>query len=257
MSGIHAAKRAVPMTAINKVPILMRRPDDQTTFRKAILRFTQRTLTVIALPVMTLAASLPALAQTGGGCIPASERGTREMGCFVTAREVLEQLPQGPLFWHLDTYPSRAAADAAKGPRGTVVESFGKIWLFTIAGAGWRPIGGEHIAEIGPLPLIEADHYAALYMEGVFAPGMASEVHRHPGVEAWYTLAGEMCVETPQGKLIQRAGDPGVFVAGGLPMELIGTGTGVRRSLVLILQDASKPPGSLAPDWKPKGLCRT
>jgi len=66
-----------------------------------------------------------------------------------------------------------------------------------------------------------------------------------------------MCVETPQGKLIQRAGDPGVFVAGGLPMELVGTGTGVRRSLVLILQDASKPPGSLAPDWKPKGLCRT
>src|SRR5207244_11054123 len=91
-SRIHASKRAVPMTAINKVPVLMRRPDDQITFRNAILRLTPRALTVIALPVMTLAASLPALAQTGGGCIPASERGTREMGCFVTAREVLEQL---------------------------------------------------------------------------------------------------------------------------------------------------------------------
>ena len=257
MSRIHAAKRAVPMTAVKTGSILTRRPDNQASLRKAILRFAQRTLAVVALPVMTHATSLPALAQTGGGCIPASERGAREMGCFVTAREVLEQLPQGLLFWHLDTYPNRAVADAAKGPRGTVVESFGKIWLFTIAGAGWRPIGGEHIAEIGPLPLIEAEHYAALYMEGVFAPGMASEVHRHPGVEAWYTLAGEMCVETPQGKLIQRAGDPGVFVAAGLPMELIGTGTGVRRSLVLILQDASKPPGSLAPDWKPEGLCRT
>ncbi len=257
MSRIQAPKRAVPVTAINKVPILMLRPDDPITFRKAILRFAQRTLSLIALPLMTVAAAPPAPAQTGGGCIPISERGAREMGCFVTAREVLEKLPQIPLFWHLDIYPTRAAADNAKGPRGTVVESFGKIWLFTIAGAGWRPIGGEHIGEIGPLPLIEADHYAALYMEGVLAPGMASEVHRHPGVEAWYTLTGEMCVETPEGKFTQRAGDPGVFVAGGLPMELIGTGTGVRRSLVLILQDASKPPGSLAPDWKPKGLCRT
>jgi hypothetical protein len=205
---------------------------------------------------MALAAIFPASAQTGGTCIPISERGTRAMGCFITAREVLGKLPQVPLFWHLDTYPTRAAADAARGPRGTVVESLGKIWLFTIAGAGWRPIVGDRVAEIGPLPLVEADRYAAVYMEGVFAPGMASEVHRHPGVEAWYTLAGEMCVETPEGKMIQRAGDPGVIVAGGLPMELIGTGTGVRRSLVLILQDASKPRSSHAPDWTPKGLCR-
>jgi quercetin dioxygenase-like cupin family protein len=178
------------------------------------------------------------------------------MGCFITAREVLGKLPQTPLFWHLDTYSTRAAADAAKAPRGTVVESIGKIWLFTVAGPGWRPIGGDRVAEIGPLPLVEADQYAAVYMEGLFEPGMASEVHRHPGVEAWYTLTGEMCVETPAGKLIQRAGDPSVIVAGGLPMELIGTGGSVRRSLVLILQDASKPRSSHASDWTPKGLCK-
>jgi hypothetical protein len=226
------------------------------TFSSTISRHARSTLTAIALPVMTLAAIPPALGQTGGTCIPISERGMRTMGCFITAREVLGKLPQVPLFWHLDTYPTRAAADAARGPRGTVVESLGKIWLFTVAGAGWRPIGGDRVAEIGPLPLVEADRYAAVYMEGVFAPGMASEVHRHPGAEAWYTLAGEMCVETPEGKVIQRAGDPGVIVAGGLPMELIGTGTGVRRSLVLILQDASKPRSSHVPDWTPKGLCK-
>lgn len=179
------------------------------------------------------------------------------MGCFITAREVLGQLPSVPLYWHLDTYPTWPAADAARGPRGTVVESLGKIWLFTIAVAGWQPIGGNRVAEIGPLPLVKADGFAAVYMEGIFAPGMASEVHRHPGVEAWYTLAGEMCVETPEGKVIQRAGDPGVIVTGGLPMELIGTGTGVRRSLVLILQDVAKPRSSHAPDWTPKGLCKT
>jgi quercetin dioxygenase-like cupin family protein len=213
-------------------------------------------LAAIALPSLILAAAPTVLAQTGGTCIPVDERGTREMGCFITAREVLDELPAVPLFWHLDSYPTRAAADAARGLRGTTVESLGQIWLFTIAEAGWRPTGGERIAEIGPLPLVKASQYAAVYMEGIFKPGMASEVHRHPGAEAWYTLAGEMCVETTVGKLIQRAGDPGVIVPAGLPMELIGTGTGVRRSLVLILQDASQPRSAHASDWTPEGLCK-
>jgi hypothetical protein len=38
-------------------------------------------------------------------------------------------------------------------------------------------------------------------------------------------------------------------------MMLTGTGTSVRRSLVLILQDASKPRSTLATDWTPTGLC--
>jgi hypothetical protein len=38
-------------------------------------------------------------------------------------------------------------------------------------------------------------------------------------------------------------------------MRLTGTGHGVRRSLVLILQDASKPRSAPADDWTPKGLC--
>ena len=67
-----------------------------------------------------------------------------------------------------------------------------------------------------------------MYMEGVFRRGMSSPV---------------------------RAGQPGVMVRAGLPMQLTGTGTTVRRSVVLILQDASKPRSTLAPDWSPKGLC--
>ncbi|GAC1652952.1 MAG: hypothetical protein NVS4B3_15600 [Gemmatimonadaceae bacterium] len=165
-------------------------------------------------------------------------------------------MPARPkLYWHLDTYATPAAAAAAKGPRSTVVESLGRVWLFTIAGAGWRPEGGHREARIGPLPLIKATNYAAVYMEGVFQPGMESVVHRHPGVEAWYTLEGEMCLETPEGTVHQRAGDPGKMVRGGLPMRLTGTGTGPRRSLVLILQDTSKPWITPASDWAPKGLC--
>ena len=57
-------------------------------------------------------------------CLPVAERAGREVGCWITAKEALGELPHAtPLHWHLDAYPSRAAAEAAKGPRGTVVES--------------------------------------------------------------------------------------------------------------------------------------
>jgi quercetin dioxygenase-like cupin family protein len=220
--------------------------------RRPVRRGLRSTLVSFAL---ALAISSTVVAQSVS-CEPASQRAGRELGCFITARKELGRLPRdSALYWHLDAYPTPAAAEAAKGPRGTVVESLGRTWLFTIAGARWRPSGGEHLATIGPLPLIEAETYAAVYMEGVFRPGMRSRVHRHPGVEAWYTLEGEQCLETPHGKLVQRAGGPAVMVRAGEPMMLSGTGTGVRRSLVLILQDASKPRSVLATDWSPTGLC--
>ncbi len=45
------------------------------------------------------------------------------------------------------------------------------------------------------------------------------------------------------------------MVRGGTPMTLAGTGMDRRRSLVLILQDATKPRSIFATDWTPKGLC--
>ncbi|MHB1224642.1 MAG: hypothetical protein ACYC2G_11470 [Gemmatimonadaceae bacterium] len=195
-------------------------------------------------------------AQTDGTCVPIAERAGREFGCFITAREELGPLPANPpLYWHLDGYPTLAAAEAARESRSTVVESLGQIWLFTIAPEAWRPRAGKRVARIGPLPLVAADSFAAVYMEGVFRPGMHSMIHRHPGVEVWYTLEGSMCVETPEGKSEQRAGDPGVVVPGGVPMMLTGTGSGPRRSLVLILQDATEPRSSPASDWTPRHLC--
>jgi quercetin dioxygenase-like cupin family protein len=205
---------------------------------------------------LSLTAFVPLAAQTDGTCVPVAERAGREFGCFITARQELGPLPRTPdLFWHLHIFSTRDQAKAARAPRSTVVESLGHIWLFTIAETGWRPEGGDFITRIGPLPLVDADSFAAVYMEGVFQPGMQTMVHRHPGVEAWYTLEGSMCLETPDGKMEQRAEDPGVLVPGGVPMMLTGTGTGPRRSVVLILQDATQPRSVAAPDWTPRGLC--
>jgi quercetin dioxygenase-like cupin family protein len=187
-------------------------------------------------------------------CVPVAERAGRKLGCFVLAKEELGKLPDTPLYWHLHVYATRAAAEAAKGKNGSVVESYGKTWLLTIADASWNPAGGQRISRVGPLPLTHAGNYTAEYMEATFVPGMKSRVHRHPGPEAWYVLTGEQCLETPGNATVVRAGESGI-VPEGPPMMLWGTGSSERRSLVLILHDASQPMTLPASDWKPPGLC--
>ena len=225
---------------------------------KTSRRHVHSTLAAVVLTVGATATCDQAFAQTAqmGQCKPVSQR-TGEVGCWIITNEALGQLPRGPIFWHLDTYPTRAGAETAKGPRGTVVEALGKIWLFTIAEAKWRPSGGERVAEIGPLPVRSDAKYTAQYMEAIYTPGMTAPAHRHPGPEAWYTLSGETCLETSEGKTIGRAGGKYVIVPGGLPMHLTATGTETRRSLVLVLHDSTQPAGIPAPDWTPKGLCKT
>jgi quercetin dioxygenase-like cupin family protein len=188
-------------------------------------------------------------------CKPLSER-TSPLGCWILSDDSVGRLTKPQIFWHLDVYPSRNAAVAAKGLRGTVVESLGKVWLLTIADATWHPRKGKHVATIGPLPVKPGEKYSAQYMEAIFIPGMTSSVHNHAGPEAWYTEAGETCLETSDGNVMKgRAGGPPVIVPEGLSMHLTATGKAQRRALVLILHDSSKPPSTMVHDWSPKGLC--
>ncbi len=193
---------------------------------------------------------------TGGICIPVAERAAREFGCFIVATQAIGHLAPGRAFWHLSTFSTRSEAELVRGTQGTVVESLGRVWLLTIANAGWRPAGGTHVAEIGPLPVTPDVAYTAQYLEAVFRPGMKSIVHRHSGPEAWYTVAGKTCLETPGGTMVGVAGGRPVIVPAGPPMELTATGTNVRRALVLILHDSERPAFSPARDWSPKGLCK-
>ncbi len=131
-----------------------------------------------ALAIIVLSAAMFSLCNQASAqiCKPVSQR-TSEVGCWIIAQEPVGQLTASQTFWHLDAYPSRDSAEAAKGPSGTIVESLGKIWLLTIANAGWRPSGGERIAEIGPLPVIAGEKYSAQYMEAIFDPGMTAPAH--------------------------------------------------------------------------------
>jgi quercetin dioxygenase-like cupin family protein len=213
-------------------------------------------VSLFCLTVLSLASQALAQPVSGGVCKPVSER-TGEVGCWILGHEPVGQLNQSEVFWHLDVYETRAAAEAAKGPQGTVVDSLGKTWLLTIAEEGWRPIGGERIAEIGPLSITAGAKYSAQYMEAIFTPGMMAPAHTHSGPEAWYTLTGETCLETPEGKQVGRPGGQYVIVPEGPPMHLTATGTETRRAIVLILHNSSKPATTLVHDWTPKGLCKS
>lgn len=212
--------------------------------------------------VLTIAAggATPRLARSQdsagfGVCVPASARAGRDVGCFIIAEQRVGTLGPAPVFWHVTRYASRAAADSDRHRTGTVIEAFDSVWMLTVADSTWRAPGGTQVASIGPLPVTSGTAYSALYMEASMRPGMKSAIHRHSGPEAWYTLSGATCLETPNGATTGSAGGPPVIVPGGLPMELTATGSTVRRSLVLILHDASQPPTRMESRWKPKGLC--
>ncbi len=130
------------------------------------------------------------IAAPGDKCQPVSTR-TQPIGCWILADEPIGPITTPQVFWHLDTYPTRLAAQADKGPHGVVVESFGKVWLMTIDDEHWRSAHGERAATIGPLPVVAGEPYSAQLMEADFTPGMTAATHIHSGPEAWYAVGGQ------------------------------------------------------------------
>jgi quercetin dioxygenase-like cupin family protein len=76
----------------------------------------------------------------------------------------------------------------------------------------------------------------------------------HSGIEAFYTLSGETCLETPSGAQIGKKGTD-IIVPEGVPMELTAVGKEPRLGLILVLHDASKPPTTVVDSWTSKKLC--
>lgn len=145
----------------------------------------------------------------GGDTTSVGERSS-DVGCYVDANEPLGELPKEPIFWHLYNYPTRLAAKAAKPPHGTVVECFGKIWLYAIATGKWYPSTGQKVAVIEPLPISAGKHYTTRYMQAAFTPGMHARNHQHSGPEAFYVVSGTQCLETSEGMTISHAGESAV-----------------------------------------------
>jgi hypothetical protein len=205
-----------------------------------------------------LAATVATLFPAGVG----AQATTRECGVIeeagpacLLARKQIPSLPDGKLFWHLDRFPTKAAAESAGTASSTVVEAFGSTWLFTLAKASWRPRGGEHVSVVGPLPVTPASSYTAEYLRSIFNPGTAAPLHIHSGPEAFYAVSGDTCLETPDGIKTGRGPGNSLMIKAGPPMLLMAIGTVPRQGFALILHDAGQPPTTLTQTWHPQGLC--
>lgn len=176
-----------------------------------------------------------------------------EFGCFRIGIAKELKLKRATIYWHLYTFPNRAAADTAKSSSGIVVEENGRVWLSEF-GSRNRPLhGGHRIAVVGPLKLLPADSYTAEIAYSVMQPDDRSRVHTHSGPEAWYVLSGVQCLKTPSGTRSARAGAT-MSVTPNLPMELSVTGAEVARSLTLVIHDSTQDFGT-ASTWKPTDAC--
>jgi len=176
-----------------------------------------------------------------------------EFGCFNVATVKDLHFPQSAVYWHLHTFASRKAAEAARSATGIVVEEDGRVWLSEFGAREAVPRGGEAVAVVGPLQLPVAGSYSAVLSYAVMRPGDSSRVHTHPGPEGWYVLAGEQCLETPAGANRAGAGQT-MAVPPNVPMELNVTGTTLRRAFALVIHDSTQDRG-IPSDWKPSGKC--
>jgi quercetin dioxygenase-like cupin family protein len=216
------------------------------------IRLSRVVCSVVTLFLVFVSGSLAKAQQKGlVSCKPASER-TGAEGCWIVASQKMEVLPL-PLYWTLDVFPTKTAAESAKGS-GMVVEALGKVWVMTVAPSHSVKVNsqGSRVTEIGPLT-VQSGTYTAQYMEAILEPGAVSRTHTHSGPEAFYTESGESCLETPAAKQVGKKGVD-IVVPEGVPMELVATGSETRRSIVLVLHDSSKPPTTVV-EWKSKGLC--
>jgi hypothetical protein len=157
------------------------------------------------------------------------------------AERTLDALPSGALFWRIETLPTLEAAQAAATPTSLAAEVSGRFWLVTLGQRGARTPGATHVAEIGPIPRIEARRYLLRLNHAHAPPGAATSVHRHPGSEAFFVLAGQLSQRTAHGVARVDAGETMNGHSPGMTMQLQSTGSDNLDQLVLFVVDAEQP----------------
>jgi quercetin dioxygenase-like cupin family protein len=151
------------------------------------------------------------------------------------------QIPDGPLYWQIETFPTLAAAQAAAGPTSLAASVEGKFWLFTLGAKGAASHGGAMVAEVGPVTRTTASEYLLRVNNAVAPPGTKTAVHSHPGAEAFYVLSGSLTQRTPQGTITVEAGQSTPGRGPDTTMEVSSTGRSELHALVMFLVDAGKP----------------
>lgn len=152
------------------------------------------------------------------------------------------ELPAGELWWRIENFRSLEDARAAAGRWSLVAEADGRIWLFTLGPAGGASPGATaRVAEVGPIPRVEAANYLLRLNLAEGPPGSETPIHTHPGSEAFYVLRGEHGILSPRGQMVVPAGQGEAGRGANIPMLVSSRGQVPLRSLVMFVVDADRP----------------
>jgi hypothetical protein len=182
-----------------------------------------------------------ALTATSGLLLSSSNAAAQKLVVEPVTETRLKELPPGPLFWRVETFPSLAAAKAAGGPTSLAAEVADKAWLFTLGQQGGSTAGANKVAEIGPLPTVSASEYLLRINRAGGPPGSKTPIHTHPGSEAFYVLTGKLGQRTPHGVRYAEAGAAMNGHGADMPMEVFSAGTSDLDQLVMFVVDATRP----------------
>jgi quercetin dioxygenase-like cupin family protein len=196
---------------------------------------------VWAAAILVAFAPSRATAQLESPCVANSPERRGEFGCSLVEIKALPPGLAGPIVWHIDRFKSLAAAQAAVSPTSIALEAHGGFWLLNIERTTTNHHGGEHVTEVQLPPLPPADKYALLVISAYVPGGQYSRIHLHSGVEAFYTVDGEQCLETATRIYPMPKGATAVVPTGEI-MRLVSMGTVPRRNLAVVVYDAAQPP---------------
>ena len=157
------------------------------------------------------------------------------------AERKVAELPAGTLYWRIENFGNVEQAQAARGRWSLVVESAGKVWLFTLGPAGGSSPGGTKVVEVGPIPRVVAPEYLLRINLATGAPESITPVHTHPGSEAFFVLAGEQTIRSPHGVMRVKTGQPETGHGADVPMQVSSSGSTDLHSLVMFVVDATRP----------------
>jgi hypothetical protein len=167
--------------------------------------------------------------------------GAQQLEVKPVIEKKVTRLPEGPLFWRIENFPTLAQAQAAAGPTALAAEAAGKVWLFTLGPKGGVTPGASKVAEIGPVPQIAASEYLLRINRAGGPPGAKTPVHTHPGSEAFYVLTGKLGQKTAHGVSYAEAGSTMNGHGADMPMEVFSAGASDLDQLVMFVVDATRP----------------
>lgn len=197
-----------------------------------------------ALVVLLLAGT--GRAQEEPVCVADSPERRGEIGCSIVETKPLPGILKEPVFWHIDQFDSAEGAKAGIRVSSVAFKAHGTWWLMSVGPESNDHHGGRHVAQVNLSPLPKADAYSMLVISAYIPAGLTSRVHFHSGVEAFYAVDGEQCLETKERAFPMKKGNT-LVVPTGITMRLVATGTVPRRAFAVIVYDSSKPPVTRLP----------